>query len=116
MPLVRTAVPEMGLPITISQCLTRNTRGGVSWPQPFIRRSQRFRSFRAARQEVTLFLKVSSCVRRCVVVVTRFLDPPNSASLAELMKAPRLQSMIIIQIGSYPIDFMQMITFLCAQT
>lgn len=39
--VVHTAVPEVGLPITISQCLTGNTRGGVGSLQPFIRRAQR---------------------------------------------------------------------------
>lgn len=57
MPLVRMAVPVVGLAMTISQCLTGNTRGGVSWPQPFIRRTRRpiffffphrFRSFGTA--------------------------------------------------------------------
>lgn len=60
MPLVRTAVPEVGLAITISQCRTGNTRGGVSWLQPFIRRTQRpifpphsFRTFKTAGMEAT---------------------------------------------------------------
>lgn len=55
------------------------------------------------------------CLKSHCSLVASLFHPPRSLLSLKLMKAPWLQSMIIIQIGSYPIDFMQMITFLCTQ-
>lgn len=75
MRLVRTAVPEAGLAITISQCLTGNTRGGVSWLQPFIRRAQR---------PITLapLKEFQECSTRSHFVSESLLTGPKSSSPA----------------------------------